>query len=158
MRTTYSSSHRGWCWPGPDLPEFSPLGVGLDLIPLNFPLGCGPASDPPQFPPWCGPGGGSPWQRGVSLAGGSPWQGVSLAEGGLLGRGGSPWQGGLPGRGVSLAEGGSPWGGLLLGGCLFPGGSAPWGCIQHALRQTSPVNRITHACKSITLPQLRCGW
>ena len=38
----------GWIWS----PSISPLGVGLDLIPLNFPLGCGPGSDPPQFPPW----------------------------------------------------------------------------------------------------------
>ena len=50
---------------------------------------------------------GSPWGKGVSLAGGgSPW----LA-------GGSPWQGGvslaggLLGMGVSLA-GGSPWQGV----------------------------------------------
>ena len=37
-----------WIWS----PSISPLGVGLDLIPLNSPLGCGPGSDPPQFPPW----------------------------------------------------------------------------------------------------------
>ena len=36
-----------WTWP----PQFPPLGMGLDLIPLNFPLGCGPGPDPPQFPP-----------------------------------------------------------------------------------------------------------
>ena len=30
----------------------SPLGVGLDQIPLNFPLGCGSGPDPPQLPPW----------------------------------------------------------------------------------------------------------
>ena len=29
-----------------------PLGMGLDLIPLDFPLGYGPGPDPPQFPPW----------------------------------------------------------------------------------------------------------
>ena len=40
------------CGPGPDPPQFPPLGVDLDLIPLNFPLGCGPGPDPPQFPPW----------------------------------------------------------------------------------------------------------
>ena len=33
-------------------PSTSPLGVGLDQIPLNFPLGCGPGPDPPQLPPW----------------------------------------------------------------------------------------------------------
>ena len=90
------------CGPGSDPPQFSPLGVGLDLIPLNFPLGCGP-------------GGGSPWQgglpgRGVSLArGGLPGRGVSLA-GGSPWRGGSPWQGGLPGRGglPACTEAGPP--------------------------------------------------
>ena len=88
------------------IPLNFPLGVGLDLIPLNFPLGCGPGPDPPQFPPWL-------WAwRGVSLVGGlltgwSPWQGGILpGRGGLPGGGsplgGSPWQ-----RGVSLV-GGSP--------------------------------------------------
>ena len=57
---------------GSDCPQFPPLGVGLDLIALNFPLGCGPRSDRPQFSPLgvgldlialnfhlgCGPGGG----------------------------------------------------------------------------------------------------
>ena len=33
-------------------PSNSPLGVGLDQIPLNFPPGCGPELDPPQLPPW----------------------------------------------------------------------------------------------------------
>ena len=33
------------------------------------------------------------------------------------------------------------------GGCLLPGG----------VRYCPPVNRITDACKNITLPQLRCG-
>ena len=82
------------CGPGPDPPQFppwvwawtwspsiSPLGVGLDLIPLNFPLGCGPGSDPPSISP-----------LGVGL------------------EGGSPWLGGLPGRGVSLVGGALPAG------------------------------------------------
>ena len=38
------------------IPLNFPLGVGLDLMPINFPLGCGPGSDPPQFPPWVWPG------------------------------------------------------------------------------------------------------
>ena len=114
IRTAHSSSHGGLGGFGPDPPEFPPgmlawissprispcvwawiwhpwicpLGVGLDLIPLNFPLGCGPEPDPPLG---CGPGGG------VSLAGGSPWQGVSLAGVGSPWQGVS-WQGGLPGR------------------------------------------------------------
>ena len=51
MHTAHSSSRRGggvWSWS----PSIFPLGVGLDLIPLNFTFGCGPGSDPPQFPPW----------------------------------------------------------------------------------------------------------
>ena len=43
-----------WIWS----PSISLLGVGLDLIPLNFPLGCGPGPDPPQFPPWVWAWGG----------------------------------------------------------------------------------------------------
>ena len=33
-------------------PSTSPLGVGLDQIPLNFPLGYGPGPDPSQLPPF----------------------------------------------------------------------------------------------------------
>ena len=70
--------------------------------------------------------------------------GVCLVQGGLPGRGG-----GLPGL---VGEGSLPG----------PGGSAcSWGgglASQHALRQTTPpVDRITDACKNITLAQLRCG-
>ena len=38
----------------------SPLGVGLDQIPLNFPLGCGPGPDPISFPLGCVPGSAPP--------------------------------------------------------------------------------------------------
>ena len=68
---------------------------------------------------------------------------------------------GVPCRGVSLP------GGLLAGGCLArgspcPGGSACWGVcllggIPACTEADPPVNRITHTCKNITLPQLRCG-
>ena len=44
-----------------------------------------------------------------------------------------PGPGGVPGPGVYLVPGGCTWSG------------------------TPPVNRITHTCKNITLPQLRCG-
>ena len=78
---------------------------------------------------------------------------IMLCAGGWLVRGG----GSAP-RGVSAPGGVSALGGsLLLGvsasrGCLLPG------IFQHALRQTRPpVNRITHACENITLPQFRCG-
>ena len=108
---------------GPDLPEFppwmlawtwspwiSPLGVGLDLIPLNLPLGCGPESDPPQFSPWVwawiwSPSI-SPLGVGLDLIPSISSLGVGL-EGG-----GSPCQG----WGISLAGGypGMHWGRLPL--------------------------------------------
>ena len=47
---------------------------------------------------------------------------------------------------------------LLARGVSLPGrGVSLPGVSQHALRQPPPVNRITHTCKNITLPQLRCG-
>ena len=49
MHTAHSSSHGGGL---ASSPSTSPLGVGLDQIPLNFPLGCGPGPDSPQLPPW----------------------------------------------------------------------------------------------------------
>ena len=33
-----------WVWPWTRSPSISPLGVGLDQMPLNFPLGCGPGN------------------------------------------------------------------------------------------------------------------
>ena len=89
------------------------------------------------------PGGVSAWSGGVSA-----WSG-----GGLPGPGG----GSLVPGGVCLVGGGLPGRG---GGCsLVPGGGL-WSrgvSAQHALRQTPPVDRITDACKNITLAQLRCG-
>ena len=41
-----------WVWAWTRSLLTSPLGVGLDQIPLNFPLGCGSGPDPPQLPPW----------------------------------------------------------------------------------------------------------
>ena len=129
-RMPESASWGAWIWS----PSISPLGVGLDLIPLNFPLGCGPGSDPPQFPPWvmgldlihlnsplgCGPGGGGLLLGGLLgrclLLGGSPWRGASL---------GVSLEGVPPFWGVSLLWGGcTPWRGYLLGGGLLWG--SPW--------------------------------
>ena len=63
------------------------------------------------------------------------------------------WRGGL------LLGGSSSWGvGVYSWGVSPPGGYARGVVSQHALRQTPPVDRITDACKNITLPQLRCGW
>ena len=140
MRTAHSSSCSWGGGPGPDPYEFppwvwawiwspwiSPLGVGLDLIPLNFPLGCGSGSDPPQFPPYLWAWTWSPsisplavgldltpsisplgvgLEGGVSLAGGSPSKGVSLLGG--FSFPGASWPGGLLARGVSL-PGGTMW-------------------------------------------------
>ena len=86
-------------------------------------------------------GGESPW-RGGGLLGG---EGASLEGGGE-----SPWRGGgPPWRGVSLEVGGeSPWrGGGLLGGGSPSGGGIP-ACTE---ADPHPVNRITDACKNITL-------
>ena len=114
------------------------MGVGLDLIPLNFPLGCGPGSDPPQFPPWVWAwkrGGCASFWRGVSFQGVS-FKGVSLA-------GGSPWQG-VPHSRLS-PSGGSPWPG---------GGSIP------ACTEADPPTLWTESqtrVKTYPWPQLRCG-
>ena len=162
MCTAHSSSRRRgreggvWSWS----PWISPLGVGLDVIPLNFPLGCGPGCDPPEFPPWVWAWIWSPWisPLGVGLdliplnfplgCGPGPdhpqfppwlwaWRGVSLAGVSLLGRGWgvSPWQGGLLDRGKwgPLARSASLVGGLLNRECIS----------QHVLRQT-PLWTNTH--------------
>ena len=59
-----------------------------------------------------------------------------------------PGGGGVPGPGGGGVPGlGGVW-------CAWGGGGL---ASQHALRQTPPVDRITDACKNITLAQLRCG-
>ena len=79
---------------------------------------------------------GGAWFGGVSAPGGSGPGGVSA-----LWRGGGSGARGVPGQGD-----------LPPGGCLVLGVS------QHALRQTPlPPCGQTHACKNITLAQLRCG-
>ena len=120
----------------------------------------------PSMP--CARGGSAP--GGVSALGGrvSAPGGVYLVQGGLL------W-------GVYLVSGGSALGVCSGRGCLLPGMcvSAPrdvcvcsQGCVC-LLRGVStpgegvylvggcqvlpPLNRITDACKNITLPQLCCG-
>ena len=117
-----------WSWS----PWISPLGVGLDLIPLNFPLGCGPGSDPPEFPPWVW---AWIWSPSISpLAVGLDLIPLNFPLG--CGPGPDPPQ--FP-----------PW--------VWAWRGSPWqgGVSQHALRQTPPptVNRMTDACENITLPQ-----
>ena len=114
-----------------------------------IPVGCVPAAHWP-YAGVCFPGGGLPGPGGSLVPGGSAWSGgvsalsrgvaCPVCGGGSLVPGGSAWsRGGLPGSG-----GGSAWSG---------GGLAS----QHALRQIPPMDRITDACKNITLAQLRCG-
>ena len=107
--------------------------------------------------PW-----GCTWSRGVYLVlGGCTWsQGVYLSPMGCT------WS-----RGVYLVLGGVPGPG---GVCLVPGGvpgprgytwpGSPPPRTRHTppptprtWSGTTPVNRITDACKNITLPKLRCG-
>ena len=68
--------------------------------------------------------------------GGGVWSGEGVVLGGVCGPGGwsrGVWSGGVWSWGVSL-----------------PGGGV-------SLPETPPVDRITDACKNITLAQLRCG-
>ena len=41
-----------------------------------------------------------------------------------------------------------------------PGQRPPWSCGLWCMpgQRPPPVNRMTHRCKNITLPQLRCVW
>ena len=86
--------------------------------------------------------------------------GLGLGLGGVcLHPGGVCSLGGVCSRGVSALGVSAPGGCLLPGGVCCRGVSALGGGVsQHGQRQTPPpVNRITHACENITLPQLRCG-
>ena len=51
-RNTPTPPKAGTPCPPARFPSTSPLGVGLEQIPLNYPLGYGPGPDPPQLPPW----------------------------------------------------------------------------------------------------------
>ena len=90
--------------------------------------------------------GGSWSQEGVpGLEGVCTWSwGVYLVQGGVPDLVGGTWsQGGAPG----------------LGGCV-PGPRGVYlvrGGVYLVRYFPPPVNRITHTCKNITLPQLRCG-
>ena len=118
----------------------------------------------------CAGGGG-----GAGVWGGlSAWRVCSqggVCSGGWSAPGGSApggvCSGGVAALGGCLLQGVSALGGVCSqgGGCLLPRGGGVgvcswWGVVasKHALRQTPPaVNRITHACENIALPQLRCG-
>ena len=155
MHTAGSSSCSGrggvWSWS----PWISPLGMGLNLIPLNLPLGCGPGSDPPQFLPWVWAWIWSPLISPLGV-------GLDLIPLNFpLGCGSWPdppqfspwmwaWRGDLLGRGVSLV-GGSPWqGGLLVRGVSLAGGSP-------SMHRGRPPCGQTHTCKNIAFANYVCG-
>ena len=98
--------------------------------------------------------------RGVSALGGLLW-GVS-APGGVSALGCLLWGGVYSGDVCSRGWGCS--GLCLLGGGSAPGGNLLWGGVYSGESTRGgggladpPVNRMTDACKNITLPQLRCG-
>ena len=103
--------------------------------------------------------GGCLLPGGCLLLGG----GVSASQGGVCFWGGCLLPGGVPASwGVSASWRGvsASWGVSAPGGCLLWGVSAPGGCgypSMHWGRHTPTVNRITDACKNITLAQLRYG-
>ena len=103
------------------------------LIQECIPVGCAPAARRPYSEVCCSGGGGC------------------LVRGGVVGSapGGGVWSGG----GVSAPGGGSALGrGCLLRGGLLPGGCLP-GTPPGPDQVPPPVNRMTDACKLITLPQ-----
>ena len=105
-----------------------------------------------------GPGGtwswGMPGLGGVPGPGGRTWSWECLVLGGVPGPGGVCLVWGLEGtwsEGVYLV-GGVP--GLEGVVCLVQRVYLVWGVYWSG---TPPVDRITDACKNITLPQLHCG-
>ena len=141
-----------------------------------IPVGCVPAARWP-YAAVCFPGGGGVCCQGVCSGG----KGGSAPGGVCSGGGGVCLVWGVWSRGVCV----SGLGGVSApGGCLLPGGvcvSGPGGCVcvwsggvflpggcvsgleglpaggEFSLPETPPVDRITDACKNITLAQLRCG-
>ena len=138
--------------PGPGVP--GPRGVylvqGATWSSRGVP---GPADGVPGPAGGCVPGlGGVPGLEGVPGPGG-------YLVGGCTWSGGVPGPGCVPGsRGVYLVWGRGctwSWGVPCLGGCApsLGGVPGPGGVVSG----TPPMNRITHTCKNITLPQLRCA-
>ena len=129
-----------------------------------IPVGCVPAARRPYpgvcflggvyLPVGCTcPGGtclgGVYLPRGYLPGGSVPARGVYL-PGGTSGGCACPG-GGVPGRGCTC------WGVYLPGGCTCLGGCTCPGCTCPGGGTPPLVDRITDACKNITLAQLRCG-
>ena len=98
------------------------------------------------------------WVGGLSAPGGvggsAPGGLEGSGQGGCLLLGGYLLPGGLV-PGVS-GPGGSGLGGVCYWGGLVPGDGIP-ACTEADPPPPPPVDRITDACKNITLAQLRCG-
>ena len=99
---------------------------------------------------------------GVSSKGGVCSQGgVCSGEvsdlGGVCSKGGVCSQGGVCSGEVSAPGGCLLWGGFLLWGVSAQGGCGGIPACTEADNPPLPVDRITDACKNITLAQLRCG-
>ena len=94
---------------------------------------------------------------GVYLVPGGTWSRGVPGQGGVPGPGGCTWsRGGYLVWGVYLVPGVCAW---SRGVYLVPGGylAGPGGSGGVPGQVLPPVDRITDACKNITLPQLRCG-
>ena len=76
--------------------------------------------------------------------------------GGCLPRGVSA-PGGVCSQGGLLPGGVCSWGGVSAWGVSAPGGSALGGVCSRGGVRYPPVNRITDACKNITLPNFVAG-
>ena len=109
-----------------------------------IPVGCLPPVHRPYLV--------SAWSRGGGLC--------TWSRGGVPGPRGCTWPWGVPGLGDVPGPGGVPgprgctwswWSYLVPGGCTWSG-RCTWSGTP-----PPPVDRITDACKNITLPQLRCG-
>ena len=99
--------------------------------------------------------GGCLLSRGCLLQGGVCFWGVCLLlrVWRCLLPGGVCSGGGVCSQGVCFQGGVYSWGVSAPKGCLLPGVGIP-ACTE---ADTPPVNRMTDACKNITLPQLHCG-
>ena len=146
-----NNSCRSWSWGDFKKRLATSRKLPTHIIQDCIPVGCVPPARWPYLPACSalgGPGPGGVSGLGVSGWGGA-WSGggVCLVQGVCLVRGclvwGGVWSGGVPAPGgVCLVRGGLVWGGGIPA------------CTE---ADPPPVNRITHACENITLPQLRCG-
>ena len=121
----------------------SSVTTSTHLLQECIPVGCVPPARRPYLPGPAGGGGGTWSRRGAPGPGGCTWsRGAYLVWGVYLVRGGVPGPGGVY---------------LVWWAVPGPGGECTWSGGVYLVRYSPPVNRMTDACKNITLPQLRCG-